>query len=72
VWAISGIFQKLPKEINRPLGENSPHLVTLPAFPGKKKFVFPRGTKRISERIFFVLAANIFSFVLVIAQQRLN
>jgi hypothetical protein len=29
LWAISAIFQKLPKANNRPLGENSPNLVTL-------------------------------------------
>jgi hypothetical protein len=28
-WAASAIFKKLPKEKNRPLGKNSPNLVTL-------------------------------------------
>jgi hypothetical protein len=30
LWAIYVIFQKLPKANNRPLGKNSPNLVTLP------------------------------------------
>jgi hypothetical protein len=29
MWATSVIFKKLPKVNNRPLGENSPNLVTL-------------------------------------------
>jgi hypothetical protein len=29
IWATSVFFQKLPKVNNRPLGENSPNLVTL-------------------------------------------
>jgi hypothetical protein len=29
MWATSVIFKKLPKVNNRPMGENSPHLVTL-------------------------------------------
>jgi hypothetical protein len=29
VWAHSVIFKKVPKENNRPKGENSPNLVTL-------------------------------------------
>jgi hypothetical protein len=29
MWATSVIFKKLPKVNNRPMGENSPHLVDL-------------------------------------------
>jgi hypothetical protein len=36
MWATSVIYQKLPKDNNRPMGENSPNLVTLScAFKGK-------------------------------------
>jgi hypothetical protein len=31
MWANSLILQKLPKANNRPMGENSPNLVTLAA-----------------------------------------
>jgi hypothetical protein len=34
MWAISAIFIKLPKVNDRPMGENSPNLVTLFAFHG--------------------------------------
>jgi hypothetical protein len=37
MWATSVIFEKLPKENNRPLGENSPFLVTLPKVNHRKK-----------------------------------
>jgi hypothetical protein len=32
MWWISVIFQKMPKANNRPLGENSPNLITLVEF----------------------------------------
>jgi hypothetical protein len=35
IWATFVFFQKLPKVNNRPLGENSPNLVTLHAARGQ-------------------------------------
>jgi hypothetical protein len=37
--AISEIFEKLPKENNRPVGENSPNLVTLTVTEAHRKVV---------------------------------